>query len=109
MLLQTGFADSSVIPALGPDIQASDAFGSIDLHSDLAPLAVLCGVRGAVRQDVLILQFHGNLCTDVFKIVHGVGKERMPTGQIRELFNECAAGAATAELRVEVADDTDTV
>src|SRR5206468_6602573 len=38
----------------------------IDFHSDLSPFSVFVRIRGSVAKDVLIPEFDGDFCADVF-------------------------------------------
>jgi hypothetical protein len=56
--------------------------------AQLTPFPVRTGVAGTVRDNVLALDFDADFETDIFKLVNGVRKEGLPSGELSQSLNQ---------------------
>src|SRR3954470_20605389 len=101
--------DRSVIAGLAAHDHLGHADRRMDFQTDPSPLAVFDVVRGAVAEDILILEFDSDLGADIGQFKNGFRKESPATGEVSQIFDSRAASAAGCEAGIIVAHNADCV
>src|SRR5262249_55219386 len=98
-----------VVSLFGAYVEALNTFRRIHFHSKLSPLAVFSSIGRMIPEHVLVFQFDSDLGADVFEFVHRIRKHRLASGQLRQFFDERAAGTSRTKLGVKVVHNADAV